>query len=156
MKYMGLVTKEVEGAVARTLPEFFCILFDGWTCEESSTHYVAISASYEDRNGDVKVALLAFTPFEDESSFTALDHKDMLVKVLGIFKKSLKNVVCLVGDNCPVNKKLANDCEKPLVGCAAHRFNLEVQMFLQPYKQVLDKVNLIDDDNDLWFSTSMW
>ncbi len=44
MKYLDSITKNVEKRIARKLPDRFSIAFDGWTC--SSTHYVAIFASY--------------------------------------------------------------------------------------------------------------
>lgn len=40
------------------------------------------------------------------------------------------------------NQALATLCGKPLVGCAAHRFNLEVQKYLlDNYDALLGKVN---------------
>jgi hypothetical protein len=53
-------------------------------------------------------------------------------------------VVCFIGDNCNLNKKLAKLAKKPLVGCAAHRLNLEVERWLEKNKTVrdaLEKVN---------------
>ncbi len=45
------------------------------------------------------------------------------------------------------NQALATLCGKPLVGCAAHRFNLEVQKYLvDNYDALLVKVNF--DNND--------
>lgn len=140
MKYMELTTKQVEAAIADVLPSKFALIFDGWTCEESMTHYLAVCTSFIGKNNEVRTALLAFTPFEDESTFTATAHQDELESILEVFGKTLDNVVCLVGDNCPVNQKLATDCELPLVGCAAHRFNLEVQAYLDQYSPLLQRV----------------
>lgn len=51
--------------------------------------------------------------------------------ILEVFDKDISiNVICLVGDNCNVNKALADLCDLPLIGCAAHRFNLAVQAYL--------------------------
>jgi hypothetical protein len=67
----------------------------------------------------------------DESDYSAASHKEFIEYVLGdIFGKNLDNVVCLTGDNMNTNQALANLCKKPLVGCSAHRFNLEVQKYL--------------------------
>lgn len=85
---------------------------------------------------------MAFSPLFDESDFTAESHYDFITNVLeNIFQKSWNNVVCLSGDNCATNKALANLAGKPLVGCHAHRFNLEVQNYLQTYTSLLDKVS---------------
>jgi hypothetical protein len=59
---------------------------------------------------------------------------------LGIFDKTLENVICLVGDNCNANIHLADICNLPFIGCASHRFNLEVQAFLTQYEPLLEKV----------------
>ena len=142
-KYRHLVTKQVELDIAKALPDKFALVFDGWTCTQSSTHYLNIIASYLGSTGKPETALLAFSTFHDESSFKAVDHKSLLETTLAIFGKSLTNVVCLVGDNCAVNQKLATDCGLPLVGCAAHRFNLEVQRFLEPHKALLQKVKTV-------------
>ena len=90
----------------------------------------------------MKQILLAFTTFEDETSFTAADHKANLDAILQVFDKTLGNVICLVGDNCPTNNRCADDCEIPLIGCAAHRFNLEVQTYLLQHTEILQKVYL--------------
>ena len=39
-KYRGLVTKAVEAKVVSELPSKFALVFDGWTCENSSTHFL--------------------------------------------------------------------------------------------------------------------
>lgn len=120
----------------------FALIFDGWTCEQSTTHYLAISASFLWKDtGEPEKALLSFAPFPDEASYTATDHKDSISLILKIFSKTLENVVCLIGDNCATNQKLARDCGIPLVGCAAHRFNLEVQAWLDKnHDDVIQKV----------------
>lgn len=75
--------------------------------------------------------LLAFSPLlEDAFDFTAESHKKFMDFYLDHYGKSMENVVCLVGDNCATNQALADLCGKPLVGCASHRFNLEVQAYL--------------------------
>ncbi len=79
----------------------------------------------------------------DESDYSAASHKDFIEYVLGdVYGKSLDNVVCFTGDNMNTNQALATLCGKPLVGCAAHRFNLEVQKYLlDNYDALLLKVN---------------
>jgi len=95
--------------------------------------------------GKVHTALLSFTPLLDESDFSAQSHFDLLNFVLvEVFQKDFSNVVCLVGDNCSTNVALANICNKPLIGCAAHRFNLAVQNYLKDFHEpLLAKLNLL-------------
>ena len=74
--------------------------------------------------------LIAFTPLLTEADMSSESHEELLQFVLNVFGKDLRNVICLVGDNCNTNKAFARLCDRPLVGCAAHRFNLAVQGFL--------------------------
>jgi hypothetical protein len=54
-----------------------------------------------------------------------------------------KNVKCFIGDNCEVNKKLASNMGKPLVGCYSHRFNLGVKKCMREWPGLEDAVNSI-------------
>ena len=76
----------------------------------------------------------------DETEYTSQRHAEMIQYVLRVFQKSMANVICIVGDNCNVNKSLADILGVPLVGCAAHRFNLAVQEYLTKYDALLNKV----------------
>lgn len=146
---MKLLTVAVETKISKMMPDKFPLIFDGWTLEGVSTHYVAIFARWMDPsvNGTLLVklylvlhdlitladpikVLIAFTPLLTEEDMSSESHKELIEYVLEIFGKDLTNVVCLVGDNCNVNKSLATLCELPLIGCAAHRFNLAVQALL--------------------------
>ena len=87
--------------------------------------------------------LLGFSPMlEDDFNFTSESHKNLIIHVLSVFDKTLDNVLCFVGDNCSTNTHLADICELPLVGCASHRFNLEVQAFLDnsQFGDLIEKV----------------
>lgn len=65
-----------------------------------------------------------------EDNQTGENHADLMDYVLEIYGKDISNVTCLVGDNCNTNKSIADILDLPLVGCAAHRFNLAVQDYL--------------------------
>jgi len=41
------------------------------------------------------------------------------------------------------NKKIAKLLGVPLIGCASHRFNLALKLYLRPYFKILDSVNNI-------------
>jgi hypothetical protein len=93
--------------------------------------------------GQLQKILLAFSPLLEESDMGAENHKELICFVLGIFGKDLSNVICIVGDNCNLNKRLADICGAPLVGCAAHRFNLAVSEYLCQYEDLLTNVLLL-------------
>ena len=150
---MNLLVKALEKKITKLLPNKFPIIFDGWSLDGSSTHYVAVYAKFfNSLNGigkrrrerekkvdlefemsyilEVVKVLLAFTPLLEEEEYSSQNHMDSLEFVLEIYEKDFSNIICLICDNCNVNKSLANLCELPLVGCAAHRFNLAVQAYL--------------------------
>ena len=141
-KYMHMVTKKVEEEIARSLPEKFCILLDGWTY--NSTHYVGVFASYSstDANG-YQTALLTFSPLLSELSLTALEHKNLLDFTLSIYGKNITNVIAICGDNCETNKALASLCQKPLMGGASHRFNLACAELLEDHGEIIQKINAL-------------
>jgi ABC-type antimicrobial peptide transport system permease subunit len=124
--------------------------------ESSNTKYVAVFASFIHANVPKKgvrsvscttslflfLALLGFSPMlEGDFDMTSQSHMNLLEHILGVFNRTLENVLCLVGDNCAVNTHLADLCGLPLVGCASHRFNLEVISILDTqYEPLLEKV----------------
>jgi hypothetical protein len=62
---------------------------------------------------------------------------------LPFFGKTLSQCLFIVGDNCGVNKRLANLMGVPLVGCASHRLNLAVKSILAPYEEDLEAVQSV-------------
>ncbi|GMF46637.1 unnamed protein product [Phytophthora fragariaefolia] len=73
-------------------------------------------------------------PDADDSVIThkAEAHRDAFVLILAVFGKSQDQILFLVSDNCPLNKKLARLLNVPLVGCASHRLNLAVSIVTEP------------------------
>ena len=139
-KYMELVTKEVEKRIQSALPEKLALAIDGWT--KNSTHFVGVFAIYPAANTQgYDSALLAFSPLFSETSFTANDHYQFLEWVLSVYGKTMSDVIAIIGDNAEVNKALSNLCEKPLIGCASHRFNLAVSLFLKEHTEIIAKIS---------------
>lgn len=129
-KYLDLLTKRVETHISSALPEKFAIIFDGWS--SGDTHDVAVVASYNgDERNSYKTALLAFTPFEEESNLEATTHFELLQYVLGLFNKSFDNDLAVVGDNFSVNRCLAANLDCRFIGCWIHQFNLGVRDFIE-------------------------
>jgi len=127
-----LVTK-----ISDLLPNKFGLIFDGWT--ESNKHFLAIYAAMP-CNAPI---LLSFSPFEDEENHKAESYIHSWNSTLNLYKKAADNVAFLVGDNCSVNIKAATLYGTPIIGCAAHRFNLAVESLFKSVenREILDKLN---------------
>ncbi len=48
--------------------------------------------------------------------------------------------MCLVGDNCRVNRSIARTMSIPLIGCGSHKFNLTVQRWMKEQPQIVANV----------------
>lgn len=139
-KYILSLVPLVEDAIKERLPTKFAIMFDGWT--DSHMHYVAIFATYM-YNGKYCETMLACGPVMKEDELTAQQHIDFLEATLDVYKRSLSNVVCLIGDNCSVNCKIASDTSIPLIGCASHKFNLAVEHWIDSQKDLRDALKAL-------------
>lgn len=125
---------EVKREISKCLPDLFCICFDGWT--ENNTHFLGIFAFFNDQNNVPGRVLLGFTTLIDETNWSAQNQADTILLVLEDYNKSIHNVVCLIGDNCNVNKKIADLFWLPLIGCASHKLNLAIQSYLKDFVEV--------------------
>lgn len=67
--------------------------------------------------------------------------KSLLVSqfVLGVYGKSLKNVLGLIGDSCSTNKKFSDLAGFGFIGFSSHRFNLALRIWLLRVAQLLTK-----------------
>jgi hypothetical protein len=139
MRNLKLLTVTVQKKIAELIPEKFGIIFDGW--EDGMGHYfIAIYAVFL-KDGVIYRILLAIQPPLTVGEFTAAVHQELLNSTLALYGKSCDNLLYLSGDNCNVNKCLANNLELPLVGCASHRLNLATKAFLSPHEQLLKRVH---------------
>jgi hypothetical protein len=77
---------------------------------------------------------------EPDDQLNAEGHLNAIARFLPLFGKSISGCKFLVGDNCAVNKRLANLLVVPLVGCASHRLNLVVRDYLRTYEDILEEV----------------
>ena len=101
---LRIVTKEVENKISTIFPDRYSLIIDGWT--NASTHYFRVFASFSPNQSYSGKVLLGFSPLLSESSLSASEYYEFLKYVLELYEKSLDNVVCLVCDNCEVNKAL--------------------------------------------------
>lgn len=113
--------------------------------------YFFFHNNYLHGSGKIQKVLIAFTPLLEEDDMSSEAHLDLIEFVLGLFGKMLSNVICFVGDNCNVNKHLADLAGIPLIGCAAHRFNLAVRDFLDEHDVLLTKVTFLNFDLIIFF-----
>lgn len=111
----------VERDISRKLSSQFEIIFDGWS--DNHIHYVALLASYNSDNVH-KELILACAPSLKKDDLVAEHHFDFVNATLEGFKKQLKDVVCVIWDNCATNAKLFIITEIPV--CASHKFKLEI------------------------------
>lgn len=125
---------EVRNIIANILPEKFALCFDAWT--ENRIHFLAVYASFNDGANAPQNILLCFTNLIDESNWNATNYAETIMNVLSTFNRSLGNVVCLIGDNCNTNKKLATILKLPLIGCASHKLNLAVENYLKNFSEI--------------------
>ncbi|KAK1931337.1 hypothetical protein P3T76_013093 [Phytophthora citrophthora] len=70
-----------------------------------------------------------------EDGQTADDHIEFMSAILDVYGKTTEMIKFFVGTNCATNQSLATKLGVPLVGCASHRFNLAMSLFLSDYDE---------------------
>ena len=141
MRYLQLLTKKVERKVEESLPQTFGLVIDGWSEGGTGTHYMAVFAAFQNKDLKPQALLMAFSPLLDETDFSASSQVEFIEFTLGVFKRTLSDVLFITGDNCTTNLKVAKLINVPIIGCASHRFNLSVLEYLEPYSDILEKIN---------------
>lgn len=63
--------------------------------------------------------------------------------ILERYDKTISNVTFMVADNARVNGKLARLMHVPHIPCHAHLLNSAIQAFLDPHKDLIERVNTI-------------
>ncbi|KAE9296568.1 hypothetical protein PF001_g16806 [Phytophthora fragariae] len=106
-----------------------------------SDHYVAVFAVFEHDQRSEKV-ILALAPIADDGveDQTAESHVAFLAGIQPFFKRDISSIIYLVGDNCSVNTRLADLLQVSFIGCASHRLNLVVNVYLSDYEPLLDQM----------------
>lgn len=141
-KYMSLLTLRVENKISKTLPSKLALVFDGWT--PNMAHFVSIYVIFPSSVdcGFDKV-LLGSSPFEDEVFMSADAYVKYVTTVLEVYKKSLSNVLCYLGDNCSTNTCFASKVPGKFIGCASHRYNLALKLIFKDCQPTIKKVHTI-------------
>jgi hypothetical protein len=143
------LTELVERKISSGMGDRGALMFDGWSV--NNMHYVAVYGCYMRKHKvllrgrvtymeEVAVDLLAMSPMPavdpdapvtaETTTFNAAAHRTFFENTLGYYGLDTDWIVCLIGDNCSVNLKLADDLGVPIVGCDNHKLNLEVQALL--------------------------
>ncbi|EGZ08117.1 hypothetical protein PHYSODRAFT_527104 [Phytophthora sojae] len=114
-------------------------MLDGWGFH--SEDYVAIFAVFEHDQRSEK-ALLALAPIADDGveDQTAESHVAFLTGILPFFKRVISSIIYLVADNCSVNTRLDDLLQVPFIGCASHRLNLAVNVYLSDYEPLQEQM----------------
>ena len=141
-----LLYKEMQESIRHKLPDKFALIFDGWT--EGNVRYIGVSVSFVtivNSNEVVVRSLLSMRPLltGEINGMTATDHLHHLSKVLQTYGKSDANIVCLIGDNCSVNKCMSRLLKLPLIGCGSHKFNLAVRKRISNQPQLEDIISKV-------------
>jgi hypothetical protein len=140
-KYIHLLILACEDRIKTSLPNRFCIQFDGWT--EDSKHFLAVIATWPDSSNVLNYgkALLSFLTLEDGSDLSASAKKDHLLWVLELFGKNMNNIVCIVCDNCSTNRLTAELLKTYMIGCYSHKLSLGSKLILEQYVTLLSKLH---------------
>lgn len=80
------------------------------------------------------------SPLEDNITQDANERVGFLRSVLTLNGKDDSSVTVPVGDTCNANRSFSVKMEKPLVGCASHRFQLSVNEILGEEESVVSQV----------------
>ncbi|DAZ95783.1 TPA: hypothetical protein N0F65_010285 [Lagenidium giganteum] len=136
---MQHVAKRIGVALADEIGTSFGLMFDGWS--NNTMHFVGIFAVFAKStpSGDSLCQhLLAISPPEDGQ--TADVHIEYIKTILRVYHKKIAMVQFMVADNCSTNQSIASKLEIPMVGCASHRFNLAVKLYLAEYKDLVNQI----------------
>lgn len=141
-KYILSLVPLVEDSIKILLPEKFALMFDGWT--DSSTHFVALFATFL-KDNEYYELLLACAPLVKEDDLGADQHLSFVKETLKLYGKSMDNVICYIGDNCPVNQRLSTISNTPLIGCYSHKLNLAVEEWITDQVKLTDAIKKVRD-----------
>ncbi|KAL0223755.1 hypothetical protein P9112_003145 [Eukaryota sp. TZLM1-RC] len=150
LKYARLLSDQVASTLKKKLGDKFGLVLDTWYNPHSHMHYLGMFAAIPNCSSSF---LLAIVPFEIDKNKTIEDLSvthtyfgaqqiyELIEIVLNRFAKSFHNILFVTGDNCPTNKRLARILNVQFIGCAAHRFQLELQKSCQNLTDIFKKID---------------
>lgn len=143
-KYMLKIRDLMQEKIAIALPTEFGLVLDGWS-DSNKRHYTGLYAIYFQEN-ETCSSLLQFSPFTDETNFSAENFREFITSTLSRYGKNTNNILFIVGDNCSTMKKLSDTLNCQFIGCHSHRLNLAVNDYIKENNlrdNVIQKVNEI-------------
>lgn len=136
-QFICQLAAKIKQDIAAKLKKPIGIMMDGWT--QHGTHYCGVYALVP----NCDPILIAFSPFEDESSFDADSHVSFLKDTMEQYNKTANDIDFLVCDSASVNISVSKKLKVPMVGCFAHRLNLAFKKHLndnEEQSEVIKKV----------------
>ena len=135
------LTDVMRQKIKDELPSKFVVVFDGWS--EGTEHYIAVSAAYTRANRSTGKeepvnVMLTMKPLlaNGVEGMTAADHVEHISRSLKLYDRKCSDILCIVGDNCGVNRLMAKTLRTPLIGCASHKLNLGVKLWMKNEPQL--------------------
>jgi len=140
------IAKEIENTKG-------AVMYDGWT--SNNTHFIGVFLSYCSKisvriNGKdefkhiPRITLIGVSPLakkedeednslsEEATAFNAEAHLKYFRDIFEFYDADFDDwALCLIGDNCSTNLRIASLSSKPHIGCASHKLNLEVTLMVR-------------------------
>lgn len=137
------------------------VMYDGWTA--NSTHFVCVIASYctnVSKKTDKRfvteavprISLISLSPLghiqelvstddgnsnDEATTSNAESHIGLFEKTFEWYELNLHEwCVCFIADNAAVNMRISRFSNKPHIGCANHKLNLEVNKMTKDHWEV--------------------
>jgi len=119
----------------------FTLIVDGWTCDGTSTHDIAIFAGFiNPKTDEHEEVLIAIQPALNEEDMGAEAHIALLESTLEMHGLDRTIVICFICDNCNTNSCVSKLWDIPMVGCASHCFNLAVKLWISNIRGLEDAI----------------
>ncbi|KAG6944817.1 hypothetical protein JG688_00016899 [Phytophthora aleatoria] len=118
---------------------------------------VEVPSEYEDLESLSRCfLLLAFSPVEMEEHLSTQSQYDLITDTLSRYNKLRSAVKFTVGDSRSENQYIGRkEGTIPLIGCASHRFNLEVKDFLKSEGELITDVQASYDQGPSYSTTRL-
>lgn len=158
-KYMFRLVRAVEKIITTTVNETlkFALVFDGWSGDETHFTGLFVTCPGSKFTAEPLVFLLAFNELFDETHFKATNHTEFIRATLDMYNLNEERLICMIGDNLPTNKLVADLMSVPLVGCRSHRLNLAIEDYINEHlgeecekvENLLSKLSTLNESKHL-------
>lgn len=131
-KFMFRLVRAMEKLITTAVNETskFALVFDGWSGDDSHFTALFVTCPGSKSTTEPHVFLLAFSELLDETCFKATNHTEFIRLTLDTYNLQEEKLICMIGDNLPTNKLVADLMSVPLVGCRSNRLNLAIEDYI--------------------------